>query len=434
MLRSELVEFERYAESTMNAAHQILQDRGVTARDLKKLDAWQDAQLSRFRHALRQKDSIAALVDTWAIARSLATHVKRKASEDELPASTREVALDMLKRREDRLAHIASRYVGEDSVVMLSHQLEDYTKDQPIAESEILEPDSKRWTSPLFSVWAKGKTTVGSILELPLMPGRALKGVSESGEALTGIRETTADAVQIARELPERIRTEFQIALNDLIEKRTEILEILDAIDSVSTNLRATAHSTHLTATEIQKSLTLARELLPQSASLAAAVERAVNASTELIRAIDQRATHVSTAADGQDAKGRAFDITEYKSTAETITSAANEVRQMLTEIRTLTERNRGSDAVEPQEPFDVRDYGAAAEAIQRGAAEMRSLISELREMSEDDASALRTASRFQDVIDHAALRLIHVVAVVFLLACAYTFLRTKLERKKDTH
>jgi hypothetical protein len=275
---------------------------------------------------------------------------------------------------------------------------------------------------------------------MSLIPGRALKGVSESGTALTGIRETTAEAVQVIDRLPANIRTEFQVALNDLIDKRSEIMEILGAIDSVSTNLRVTAQSTHLTAVEVQDSMTLARELIPAGESLAVAVERAVNASTDLVKVIGKDSTQgAQPGPEGGDRKG--FDIGEYQKAATALTAAAVEIRQMLVEIQALVDSPDSEDSNEDDSGFDVREYGAAADSIQHSTAEIRALVSDLRGLTGDevlrerlavlrddaDGIARRMAEHANDAVDHLTLRLIQTAFVVFLLACGYALIQRRL-------
>jgi hypothetical protein len=297
MLRTELGEFERYIDSTMKAAHEILRSRSVTGGDLKKLDEWQATQRTQYSQALRQQDPLAALTDAWAVSKSLTGYLTLAATPDQLPETCREVALDMLKRREDRLLHIASRYLPEESIAALSSGIDAFTEGQSASHSGGQWLDPRQWTAPLFSVWAKSQATAGSVLQVPLMPGRALKGVSESGKALAGIRESTADAVQVASQLPESIRTEFQIALADLMGQRAEIMEILGTVDSVSTNLRAATESSRLTAAEIRGLVDLSR-----------ATEKPEGAEP--------------------------FDIRVYGAAAESIERGAAEIRALILDLR----------------------------------------------------------------------------------------------------
>lgn len=435
MLQSELIEFEHYAESTMNSALEILKSRKTSAAELKIMDEWQSAQLKRFRTALRQDDPLLALVDAWAISKSLSRYLEQNGV-DGMSVTTRTVGLDMIKRREERLAYIASRYLSPDAIASLSNRLDAFTVEQPIPSNEELKPESRWWSTPFFSVWGKGQSAVEGVFQMSLIPGRALKGVSDSGTALTGIRETTAEAVQVINRLPVNIRTEFQVALNDLIEKRSEIIEILSVIDSVSTNLRVTAQSSHLTAVEVQESMTLARELIPAGESLAVAVERAVNASTDLAKVIGQ-----DSAPGAEGGNRKSFDIEEYYKTATALTGAAVEIRQMLVEIRALVETPDSEDSSDDETDFDVREYGAAADSIQHSTAEIRALVSDLRGLTEDDvlqerigvlrdeadAIARRTAERANGVVDHLTVRLLQLAFVVFFLTCGYALVLRKL-------
>ncbi len=443
MLRSELVEFERYAESTMQSTLEILRSRKVSAAELKKMEEWQSAQLKRFQKALRQEDPLLALVDGWAVSRSLIRYMDQPSSAEGLTGTTRAVGVDMMQRREERLAYIASRYLSPAAIEALEDRLEEFTVEQAIPASTELQSDARWWSAPFFSGWSKGQAAVEGLFQMSLIPGRALKGVSESGTALSGIRETTAEAVQVINQLPANVRKEFQVALDDLIAKRSEIIEILSVIDSVSTNLRVTAESTHLTAAGIQESLTVARELLPAGESLAVAVERAVNASSDLVRLIGQDSAPAAQPG-GEGGERRGFDIADYQRTAAALTGAAVEIRQMLEEIRTLIEREDGGESTGDSEGFEVRDYGAAADSIQLSAAEIRALLGDLRGVAEDaavqeriavlrdeaDALTRRTAGHVTAVVDHLAVRLIQLLLVGFLLACAYALFQRKLRQR----
>jgi hypothetical protein len=358
-----------------------------------------------------------------------------------MSATTRAVGLDMIKRREERLAYIASRYMSSKAIASLSSRLEAFTDEQQIPANKEMQPDARWWSKPFFSAWGKGQSAVEGLLDMSLIPGRALKGVSDSGMALSGIRDSTEEAVQVINRLPSNIRAEFQVALNDLIAKRYEIIEILSVIDSVSTNLRVTAQSTHFTAVEIQESMTLARELLPAGESLAVAVERAVKASTDLVKVIGKdSAPGALPSVGGEEQKG--FDIAEYQKAATAFTGAAVEIRQMLAEIGALVDKPDTGESSDDQEKFNVGEYGAAADSIQLSAAEIRALISDLRAITEDevlrgrmgvlrdeaDAVAQRTADRATKVIDHLTVRLVQISFVVFFLACGYALLQRKLK------
>lgn len=439
MLQLELVEFERYAESTMKSALEILKSRKSSAAELKKVDEWQRAQFKRLQSALHQDDPLLALVDAWAVSKSLSRYMEQHDVADGVSA----VGIDMLKRREDRLAYIATRYLSPETIAALSSRLDAFTLQQPIPPNEELVPESRWWSAPFFSAWSTGQAAVEGVFQMSLIPGRALKGVSESGTALSGIRETTAEALLVIDRLPATIRAEFQLALDDLIAKRSEIIEILSAVDAVSTNLRVTAQSTQRTAVEVQESMTLARELLPAGESLAKAVERAVIAAADLMRTIGVDAAPGATP-EGTEGQHQSFEIAEYQKTAVALTGAATEIRLMLGEIRALVDRPESGESTDEDQGFDVREYKATADSIQSSTAEVRALIRDLYGLAgdkalqeriavlRDEAEAVtqRAAERANGVVDHLTVRLIQVAFVVFFLACGYAWLQRRFRQK----
>jgi hypothetical protein len=425
MLRQELSDFEEYLESTMKSSLILLRARETPEKDLKTLSKWQEAQLKKFRAALHQEDPVVALIDAWAVGKTLGHYLKTNQVNEELPSSVRDVALDMLKRREDRLSYIATRYLNTDAVANIRAELDAFTTQQVAGDENQPSKSDQIFGVPMFSAWVnKGRSAVGGILSVPLMPGRALKGVSESGKALSGIRETTADAVQVASELPEKLRVEFQHALTEVLEKREEILTILNAIDSASTNLSTTAQSTLQTATEVQKSLHLAKEVLPAGESFAAAVEKAVSASTELIRALEK-----SNSTDSES-NSESLDIKDVKATADSLTGAANEVNQVLEHIQALIERH---DRTDPGEnTFEIKDYTRAAESIEKGASELRGLLSDLQNISADNTLGDSAIDTSKQLIDHATKRIVLVMVILFGLAAAWLLLRQRLSRPAE--
>ncbi|MDA0576992.1 MAG: hypothetical protein O3B24_02720, partial [Verrucomicrobia bacterium] len=449
MLRAELVEFERYIDESMKSARTIARGRRVKSRDLDKLDSWQDAQRSQFRKALRQDDPLVALVDAWAVGLSLNHFIEDNARSADLPENVCEVAVDMLQRRQAKLAQIAEQYLPPESMQALSNQIQNFVVTQSGSTNNAQRARSRGWTAPLFSAWSKGETAVGGILQIPLIPGKALMGVSESGKALTGIRDSTAEALQVANELPERIRKEFELALDDLLDRREELMQLLLSIDSVSTNLRATAEASEGAAVAVHASLAQAETLLPAGESLAVAVARAVQAATELVNALSANAVSHAPV-DGQPtAEDTAFDIKAYEAAAVSITSAATELGDMLREIQALIEMSRGPEQDSDEPGFDIRQYGATADSIQSGAAEIRGILKDMRDITDDeafraraavlwqeaDASAMRAAGLVKGVVDHVALRLLQLTLAIFVLASLYAHLRARREQRgKSAH
>lgn len=441
LLRSELNEFEKYVKLSMEEADNILKNRNISIEDLAKLDIWQNAQLARLQVALATEDPILALVDAWAVGKSLAQYLDQNSYLDEIPESIRSVALDMLKRREDRLSYIASKYIPEDSFDSLSSRINLFTTSQSIPKNEVLQANSQRWSSPLFSVWLKSQAAVGSVLQLSLSPVKALKGVSDSGKALSGIRDSTSQAVQVASEFPTRIRTEFQLALEDLLAQKDEILEILDSINQTSNHLSKTATESHLTIQETKESLEISKELIPKAESLIISIERTVNATSKLMKMISKNS--LSNENDSV-MNTHSFDIKEYQITAVSISNAASQIQKMLEEIRQLIILDQSSPNDNPDEHFNIREYQLAADSIQRGAIEIRGILSDVTMLMDHpsfqtqmghlldqlDQSTEKASNRTKNIINYVTFSLILIGVLFFVLACSYRYWTHFLTKK----
>jgi hypothetical protein len=268
-----------------------------------------------------------------------------------------------------------------------------------------------------------------------------MAGIWESGKALSGMRESTAQAVQLAGELPEKIRRELEIILDRVLAQRAEILELLREIKDASANLRETGTQAEDTARQVRLTLETAAGALPAAESLVVALERTARTSTELVRSV----AALRPAGEGQapGSGGTAdtgFDVRQYQEAARSITDTAIELQRVMEDLIVLTESWTPRDRASPERPFDIREYRDTAVAIGCAAAEIRAAARELdarltdprgrQELERLSRQAVQAAAGAADearaVIDHLALRLLQVALAAFLLALLYARLRKK--------
>lgn len=445
MLRAELDAFERYASSTMDQARDVLRRRGVGAQELAKVESWQKVQKERLQTALRQDDPLAALVDAWAVSESMFHFADEHAASSELPASAREVVLDILGKRRDRLAQLARAYLPPDSIPTLTASISAFADSAPLPDGDAQRTNRTAETSWMFSMWQKGQSAAKGVLSIPLSPVRAMTGIGEGGKALSDMRDTTAQAIEVAEQLPERIRREVEILLETVVREHEALGALLHDIHGISTNVRVTAEQAHATAAAVQESLDTARVALPAGESLAAAVERAARASTELVNAVTGLVAQTGSKGQNEGAgSGDGFEIAEYQQTAEAIRDAAIELRELMMEIRLLTEAGKSDAPKDKDGPgFDIREYRAAAEAIERATGEIRGVLGDVRDLGRDgrlqgrtavllraaDRSAERAADQAERLVDHIFWRLIQLAVVICLLAL---FVAARKRRLQD--
>lgn len=442
ILRAELDAYEEYLDRTMQGARQILRGRQIGRRDIASFEKWQKEQASRFRNALRQADPLCALADAWAVSESLTVFLEGESGMDALPEATRDVALDMLRRREERLRHIAAAYLPTETVRDISTHIAEFARTHPAGDGKLSEqPTNKSWS---FSLWARSKKMTTDVLSVPLAPVRALTGVAESGSALSGMRDSTAEAVQVARELPERIRKEMGAFLDDVLAEQEAIRALLQQTESAGVALREAAAETHATTRQVHESLNVVSQMLPDAESLARTLEQTAKSGTELMNAISTITAQRLQEHTASEAKTEhPFDVGEYKSAAIAIGAAAKESRELMGEIRALVERGQDDKAEEDEPGFDIREYRATALSLERAAAELRAVLHDLREMGQDgslpervaailreaDRSAEHAANQAERIVDHVALRVLQVALALLVFAMGLMYYRRRMVR-----
>ncbi len=451
MLRGDLSVYDRYLERSARDAEALIRARGIDGPDRDRFVSWQKAQLTRLQAALAHDEPLAALLDAWAVSESLLSYLDSPAGRRELSSGTWEVARDMLVRRQERLRLLARAYLSPEAFAELVQGLDDFTAAHPIPEDEALKPDKRKLKSDKFSLWAMGEKTLGAILSLPLAPGRAASGISESGKALTEMRVTTAEAVKLAAEMPAMIRRELETLLATLMSRQDELLRLLVELEHTSSAARDTSVQVRATVEEVRATITEAGAQLPAGEALAAALEGAAHASTELVDAIATLLAQQRAAADGGAPAGSAtaaagvtnraagFQIADYQHTAFAIEDAAAETRRLIAEIAALRAPAATNDAARQpapdDEPFDIRQYRATAEALAQASDGIRSAVQDVRALAENpdldarvvqlrresDRAVAHAADQATRVIDHAVWRLAQLA-----LLCAILYLAVR--------
>lgn len=229
------------------------------------------------------------------------------------------------------------------------------------------------------------KTSVGAfrwVVDLPMVPFRALAGVSDTAQAVNSFNDTAREFTQTVADLPHLTRWQLELLLYDAEE-----------LDSVDRGLRA-AESFADGAERISG----VAETLPEElgAELAARLEQARGTLAELDSA-----------------------LARAESLSGPLTHVADRVGEASTQwTELLAELGREEDGGPPGRPFDVREYEATATRIADASRELRALVAELRGLDAGSGRAL---------LDAAAWRVGLLVLTFFAALFAYRFAASRL-------
>jgi hypothetical protein len=220
------------------------------------------------------------------------------------------------------------------------------------------------------------------VVDLPMVPFRALSGVSDTALAVNSFNDTAKEFTQTVADLPHLTRWQLELLLYDAEE--------LEAVDRALVAAESFAGGAERISTVAE---TLPEEL---GAELAARLEEARSTLAELDSAL-ARAENLSG---------------PLSHVADRVGDASAQWTALLAELRQPEEGEAEG------RPFDVREYESAAGRIADASRELRTLVTELRGL---DAGAGRA------LLDAAAWRAGLLILCFFAALASYRFATSRL-------
>ena len=123
----------------------------------------------------------------------------------------------------------------------------------------------------------------------------------------------------------------------------------------------------------------------------------------------------------------------------DNVAEAGDSWRQVFEAIDALG-GEKSQEPSEPSRPFDIRDYAETAERLTEAATELRTLVGEINQVLDNDAvhtlptAALEDAEeRSRSVTDHAAWRVLQLMAAAFVLLIVYRLISYRIAGHKKS-
>lgn len=335
---------------------------------------WQLRMIPLARQAVFRPDAQEAYVAALSVA--TAQHAYLTDGEGRtLFGAQQALAVDAASKLEQDVLALGHVFLTDRQLDRLQQQVDTLVAQHPIsgvfAADALVQGFSDPKVQGMFS-W---------VVDLPMVPFRALSGVSDTAQAIHDFNETAHEFTETVNELPRLTRWELELLLYDAEE--------LESVDRAL----AAAESFALGAERISG----AAETLPEEmgAELAARLEEA----QATIAALDA-------------ALARAEQLTgPLQHVADRVGDASAQWTALLTEMR-------ADDGKEAGRPFDVREYESAADRIADASREIRALVTELNGLDSAGAEAL---------VDRATWRAALLIAVFFAALVAYRLLSSRL-------
>lgn len=423
-LRSDLMQvvqfFEQEISATADRIEAATQDTGVRrAALIWKLNFTRVVNGVSFE----EREPLALLTDFWTFgirqSKYLRTGEGAQLFKDQQPLAI-EAATNML----GRIEQVAREHAPEAEAKETVRHIESFARDNPIRgvfEFELAERFSSgeegesllsrfigapwEWTKRTGSVLDPTSSLALSVdrftdlmedypatvrwqTQLLLLQLEDSPTIKRTAKAIDGISESSVRLATVSETLPQDLRREIGLALDDIDTRQVEVRKTLSAVD--------------------------------------AALERAERVSSTIERSID--------------GVTRAGEV--WQKTAESVTDTVKQIQQFGTKPTSrpddaeTTRPRTNTPPAEADNKFDITDYERTADAITRTSKELASVLTELRSgLDEDGKIVQRIAGKTlaqstvaaNDVVDHFAWRVSQLSVLIFVLALGYRLILRRL-------
>jgi hypothetical protein len=335
---------------------------------------WQLRMIPLARSAAFRPDAQEAYVSGLAVA--TAQHAYLTDGEGRaLFGAQQAIAVDAAMRLEQDILALGRVFLSDRQIQRLQSEVDALVAQHPIRGVFAADALVQGFSDPNV------RGTFSWVVDLPMVPFRALSGVSDTAQAVHAFNETAREFTETVNELPHLTRWELELLLYDAEE--------LESVDRAL----AAAESFALGAERISG----AAETLPEEvgAELAARLEEARATIAELDAALVR--------------------VEQLAGPLQHVSDRVGDARAQWTTLLTEMRADRGED---DGRPFDVREYESAAGRIADASREIRALVTELNQLDASGAEAL---------VDRATWRGALLIGVFFAALAAYRILSSRL-------
>jgi hypothetical protein len=308
------------------------------ARDVRRSTLlWQLRMIPLARQAAFRPDAQEAYVATVAVA--TAQHEYLTEGEGRaLFGAQQPLAADAAARLEQDVLDVGRVFLSDAQIGRLQRQVDELVSSHPIRGVFAADALVQGFTDPEL----RGAFTW--VVDLPMVPFRALSGVSDTAQAVHAFNETAREFTETVNELPHLTRWELELLLYDA-EELESVDRALAAAESFAAGAERISGAAETLPAELGAELAARLE---QARATLAELDAALVRAEKLAGPLENVADRVGDAsaqwtalltemrADAGDEEGRPFDIREYESAAGRVADASREIRTLVGELRGL--------------------------------------------------------------------------------------------------
>ncbi len=301
------------------------------------------------------------------------------------------IAVKALRELEEEAISIGRNFIEPEKLARIATELDEIARENPVRGVDFSAQRLQRAVSELDQ-----SGSLGTVLNAPLAPFRALEGVSSGATAIREFNRTAEEFAQIVSSLPRQLRWETQLLLYD-IEDRDTVVQALAAVESAAASADRVAGAAdrlpddvRMVLGETEPALTAANEVLATIRELLGPLR--TTAEQLRLASASWQEILVTDTAPGPEA--RPFDVREWERTFGELATAATDLRALTRELQTASNAEHLGQAL-----------GAITATI-------------------DDAEA-----RARAIVDLAAWRVLELLLAAFVLFGLYRLITRRTAR-----
>jgi len=336
---------------------------------------WQLRMVPVSRQAAYRPDPQEAYVASLAVATAQSEYLTSGEGKA-LFGAQQPLATGAAQQIEQDVIEIGQQFLSAQQLERLQKQVDQLVSQHPIRGVFAVDALLEGFSDP------SARYTFAWVVDLPMVPFRALSGVSDTAQSIQAFNETAQKFTETVADLPQLTRWQLELLLYDAEE--------LEAVDRALSAAESFSGGADRIASVAE---TLPRDL---GAELAARLEEARGTIAQLDAAL-----------------ARAERLTgPLEHVSDRIGVASEQWTTLLGEMR-------ADDAGEKEgPPFDVREYGTAADQIGNASQQVRDLVTQLGAL---DGAAGRA------LIDQATWRAGGLIVLFFAALLAYRFAASRM-------
>lgn len=403
-LKASLDKFEEFFTSNIKQSAAEIDRLSTDVKHHKLTLMYRAKLITALHNMLEQEDPLVSFIDVWSLSVRLRDYLE-SGQGAELFGQYQDVAVNSSGQIEAEIESIARTFLSEVVFEETRNNVYSFANSNPIqgtfSKTMVYATETRRDSPSPFE----------SVITLPLAPFRAMEGVDRGAAAIYKFSGTAEKFSDVVEELPESARWQLLLLLYELEEtKMTK--SFLGSLETISESSQKIAEIAEKMPTQIrQETSTLLDEIDDRQANIQKTFEKAeqtAEAMEGLIAKTDQLGKTLGETAESIEATADAWQEAA-DATTETLSVFAKKEPK---------EKTQGS--------FTINDLRATADSITSAAAEIRRLNDELAGNTDKMSAQMRG---FANVV---TVRIALLLVLVFVLVIATRLFRPRLRNPKS--